>query len=106
MGIGDLPRAKWSLKDGLKKFPDDPDLKKLLDELNALGVGDSISGTFAGRAEKAQRMVERGAQVDLCAWCQAELPLPMRQWEKLCPYCAGDPEDEVDRLRLDALRLS
>ncbi|KAI9016684.1 hypothetical protein DFJ74DRAFT_770284 [Hyaloraphidium curvatum] len=38
LGYGDLPRAKMHLKDGLKQFPNDPDLGHLLSELEALNA--------------------------------------------------------------------
>lgn len=105
MGKGDLPRAKWSLKDGLKHCPGNQDLEDLLRELESLGVKDSISGPYAGVTEKAQAKLNAGAPKGSCAWCLGPLPLPLGQFGRLCPYCAMDPADaNVDRTKLNELR--
>ena len=88
----DFPRAKMDVKEGLKKSTEKEALSILLDELNELGVPDSISNPYSDANEEACRKAQSGAAFGRCVFCCGKVPLPL---EGTCPLCAMDLETQV-----------
>ena len=101
MGLRDIPRAKWSLKEGLEQCPKSKALKEFWQKLDDLGVPDRISNLAFGEGAKLKAKLNRGWAGEVaCHWCGLNCmdhPTPER-----CPHCACDTNIEPDQ---DALAL-